>query len=43
MLSESKEHQPVKTEEAKLDEVKPEVMERGCVKCTKTTVSICKG
>ena len=51
MLSESKvnevksevKHQPVKTEEAKLDAVKPEVMERGYVKRTKTTVSICKG
>ncbi len=45
MSSEAKEvkHQPVKTDEVKPDEVKAEVMERGCVKCTKTTVSICKG
>ena len=35
-------HTELKQEEAKLEAVKPEVMERGCVKCTKTTASICK-
>jgi hypothetical protein len=32
-------HQPVKTDETKLEEVKPEVMDRGCLK---PAVSICK-
>ena len=31
-----------KDEGAKVEEVKPQVMERGCMKCTKTVASICK-